>query len=61
MKTVFEGYVIPSKTVEDFMEFIPRNWQSQSVDDSYHIQRTPLYDKPFEGGKKIRVTVEEIQ
>lgn len=60
MKAEFEGYVVASKSLEGFMDYIPCTWESQDIDDSYYAQRTPLYEKPFEGGKKIRVTVEVI-
>ena len=60
MKTIFEGYIVYRWSTAEFMEYRDCKWDSQGIDDPYHSQVTPLYENPFEGGKKIRVTVEEI-
>lgn len=35
-------------------------WESQGIDDSYFLQVCPLYEKSFEGSKKVKITLEVI-
>ena len=60
MKSIFEGYIVESRATSEFMEYHDCKWESQDIDDSYLSQVTPLYESPFEGGKKVRVTVEIV-
>ena len=57
MKTIFEGYVVDNLDVGDFMEI---KTNVVGVPDSYMTPSTIMFISGFEGGKKIRVTVEEI-
>ncbi len=35
-------------------------WESQDIDDSYFLQVCPLYEKSFEGSKKVKITLEVV-
>lgn len=59
-KTEFIGYIVTSCDVSETFDIHLAQMPDQDIDDSYHKQTAPFYIHAFDGGKKVRITVEEI-